>query len=60
MLLTREQIQALTGYKMPYAQIRALRKMKVPFLVRPDGKPVVCESALVEKRTRTEPNLDAL
>ncbi len=40
-LLTTEELRHLTGKKQGAAQIRALRAMGVPYLVRPDGKPVV-------------------
>ena len=49
MLLTREQIIELTGYKRPGKQVAALRLMGVKHFVRLDGHPVVDDSALSTK-----------
>ncbi|MCB1725746.1 MAG: DUF4224 domain-containing protein [Chromatiales bacterium] len=46
MLLTREQLEILTGYKQKSAQVRALRRMGVKHVIRPDGRPVVDDSVL--------------
>lgn len=46
MLLTPDQLELLTGYKRPSAQVRALRRMGVRYLLRPDGRPVVDDSAI--------------
>jgi hypothetical protein len=40
-LLTSADLQALTGYRRPSAQVRALRAMGIEHWVRPDGRPVV-------------------
>lgn len=44
MLLTQVEIHELTGYVRPTAQIRALKSMRIPHRVRPDGRPIVVES----------------
>ena len=44
MLLTQDEIHDLTGYIRPTAQIRALKAMRIPHRVRPDGRPIVVES----------------
>jgi hypothetical protein len=46
MLLTPDQLEILTGYRRPSAQVRALRRMGVRYLLRPDGRPVVDDSAI--------------
>jgi hypothetical protein len=40
-LLAPAEVEALTGYKRPAAQVRALRAMGIEHWVRPDGRPVV-------------------
>jgi hypothetical protein len=41
MLLSAADLEALTGYRRPSAQVRALRAMGIEHWVRPDGRPVV-------------------
>jgi hypothetical protein len=41
MFLTPADLESLTGYRRPSAQVRALRRMGVEHWVRPDGRPVV-------------------
>jgi hypothetical protein len=52
MLLTPDQLIALTGYRRPGKQVEALRRMGVRHFVRLDGRPVVDDSAL---STKAEP-----
>ncbi len=40
-LLTSADLEALTGFKRPSAQVRALRAMGIEHWIRPDGRPVV-------------------
>jgi hypothetical protein len=40
-LLTPADLEALTGFKRPSAQVRALRAMGIEHWIRPDGRPVV-------------------
>ena len=40
-LLDMVELEALTGYRRPSAQVRALRAMGIEHWVRPDGRPVV-------------------
>jgi hypothetical protein len=40
-LLNPADLEALTGFKRPSAQVRALRAMGIEHWVRPDGRPVV-------------------
>ena len=46
--LSPDDLVAVTGKKLPAAQIAVLQAMQVPHLVRPDGKPVVHELALLQ------------
>ena len=41
MFLTREQVQELTGYRRPSAQIKQLRSQGVHYFVAADGYPRV-------------------
>ena len=60
MLLTSTEIEALTGKRRPSAQVRALRRMGVRYLLRPDGRPVVDDSALHgEDISGQEPRFEA-
>ena len=47
-LLSRDELAALTGKATPAAQARVLDAMRVPYLRRPDGSPAV-SSAVVER-----------
>ena len=61
MLLTPDQLQTLTGYHRPSAQIRALKAMGIRHWVRPDGRPVVDDSALAAHADRSaRPNFEAI
>jgi hypothetical protein len=40
-LLSPSDLEALTGFKRPSAQVRALRAMGIEHWIRPDGRPVV-------------------
>ena len=65
MFLTADDIQQLTGYKLPGCQRRWLAENGYSFDVRADGKPIVSkahyESRHGEKEHRpSEPNLAAL
>jgi hypothetical protein len=54
MLLTPDQLEILTGYRRPSAQVRALRRMGVRYLLRPDGRPVVDDSAITGRDASCE------
>ena len=41
MFLTPAELAELTGYKLPGAQVRALRAMGIEHRIRPDGRPIV-------------------
>jgi hypothetical protein len=57
-MLVGEDIERLTGKKRPSAQRRALDKMGVAYLVRPDGRPVVLE--VPGKPARRQPDFSAV
>ena len=61
-ILTREEIQELTGYKRPFEQRRTLEQMGIRFFVRHDGRPAVASSALDGhgQDAPSAPNFDAL
>lgn len=46
MLLTQQEIQAITGKKSKNAQCRILRELGYKFLTRSDGSPVVLKTAM--------------
>jgi hypothetical protein len=46
LFLSVDELRQLTGRCRPYAQVKALIQMRVPFHLRPDGVPVVLRSAL--------------
>lgn len=52
MLLTASDLETLTGYRRPSAQVRALRRMGVEHWVRPDGRPVVRADWRALRQTR--------
>lgn len=65
MLLTHEELIAVTGKKRPSAQIRALQTMRIPHRVRPNGTPMVIEADLTLTGNQREgrappPDYDAL
>lgn len=62
MLLTRDQVKDLSGYRKPSCQIRWLKKQGLPFFVGADGYPRVLETSLTEapKSRRTEPDFTGL
>ena len=47
-LLTEFDLYRLTGKLQPRAQVAMLKKMGVPHKVRPDGMPIVTETAVEE------------
>jgi hypothetical protein len=51
--LSKAELQFITGYKYPKAQISALVLMEIPFKVRPDGTPLVFRSATHPETTPT-------
>jgi hypothetical protein len=64
-LLSPDEVVALTGYRRPSAQIRALRAMQIQFRVPPDGRPRVFRAQFdqplaVPDKPRTGPNWAAL
>jgi hypothetical protein len=64
LFLTPEQLQELTGYVQPAAQIRWLRKSGIQHYIRADGHPVVPLAALNPReppaKARVGPDLDAI
>lgn len=62
MFLSGEQLIEVTGKKQPAAQRRALRLMRIPHRVRPDGKPLVAEADLLHSKPHKAetPDWDAL
>ena len=62
--LAPEQLEELTGYVQPAAQIRWLRTNGVQHYVRADGRPVVPLSALDSReppaKARVGPDFDAI
>lgn len=61
MFLTPQQLEDLTGYVQPAAQVRWLQKNGVQHFVRGDGKPRVLPSALeMRELPSAGPNFEAL
>ena len=70
MFLTREEINQLTGYKIPSAQIRWLQQEEFKFKVAADGYPRVLksevefqmghESAILRKNKKNNPDIEGL
>ena len=69
MFLTRDEIQELTGYKIPSKQIKWLRDEGFIFKVACDGRPRVlhsevlakmCSTSVIRKEKQTEPNFEAI
>lgn len=63
MILSQEQLREITGKVRWSAQCRALAQMGIHHFVRPDGKPIVEESALrpdKSERTVEGPRLDGI
>jgi len=59
--LTPQQLIDLTGYRRKSKQVQALRQMGVRHFVRPDGRPVVDDSALQSpKSSAAQPNWQAI
>lgn len=47
-LLSASELEELTGYIRPSAQIRALAKMGIKFKIRPrDGSPIVMRECII-------------
>ncbi len=49
MLLTLQELEELTGYQKPSAQMRWLEAQRIPFLVGGDGRPKVLRAPLVAR-----------
>lgn len=62
MFLNDKQLQELTGYRQPAAQIRWLQRQGITHYVRADNHPVVPVSALSGERApaRPRPNFAAI
>lgn len=66
MLLSRQEVQELTGFARPKRQAAWLEENGIPFRVGGDGYPkVLCVAvegvlSVAPKRRRTEPNLAVL
>jgi len=67
LFLTPQELESLTGRKLPSAQHRALNKMGIEHRRRPDGRIVVLRSHLesvmggnVRATTAEEPDWDGL
>ena len=70
MFLTREEINQLTGYRIPSAQIRWLRSEEFKFKIAADGYPRVLksevefqmghESAIIIKNTKNNLDVEGL
>lgn len=61
MLLSIDDIVNLTGFQRPKKQIEALKSMGIRHWVRPNGRPVVDDSALKEHNdSSTQPNFEVL
>ena len=64
MILTAAELVDLTGKQRPSAQRRALDRMAINYLVRPDGRVIVTASALESSGGATlkpdQPNWTAL
>lgn len=46
LLCTTDDIAAITGRVRPAAQRRALDRVRIPYRVRPDGKPIVARATI--------------
>jgi uncharacterized protein DUF4224 len=65
LFLTGAELQELTGFTQPAAQLRWLRKWKIRHFVNAHGRPVVTRAAVeglpgARDRPTTQPNWDAL
>jgi hypothetical protein len=70
MFLTREEINQLTGYKIPSAQIRWLRSEEFKFKIAADGYPRVLKSEvefqmghgsdIINKNKKIKPDIEGL
>jgi hypothetical protein len=64
LIIEKEEIQSLTGYKRPSKQIEWLRQWGIPHFVAGDGHPRVLRSALEPQRREHQraegPRLDGL
>lgn len=62
MILTKDEIYRLTGYKRPSRQIEWLKKYGVRFMVAADGYPRVLRRELETSGNQAvrKPNLEAL
>ncbi len=55
MFLTREEISHLTGRKMKGAQIKALQKMYIPYLVNATGHAIITKAAIEGRSQKANP-----
>ncbi|TMR61831.1 DUF4224 domain-containing protein [Streptococcus pseudopneumoniae] len=62
LVLTRDELIELTGYKQPKRQVAWLRQQAIPLYVAANGRPKVLRSTLESTTVnrRTEPNFAAL
>ncbi len=62
LVLTRDELIELTGYKQPKRQVAWLRQQDIPLYVAANGRPKVLRSTLENATVnrRTEPNFAAL
>ncbi len=62
LILTRDELIELTGYKQPKRQVAWLRQQGISLYVAANGRPKVLRSTLenVTVNRRTEPNFAAL
>lgn len=59
--LSAQELMQLTGKKAASAQRRALDLMRVPFITRPDGKPVVSAGTFIGgSKKQATPNWGAV
>lgn len=67
LFLSRQELEALTGYKKPSAQARALAAMGIEHRIRPDGAVIVLRAHIeailggnVERTAPPEPDWSSL
>jgi len=58
LFLRREEVEELTGYRMPSRQIRWLREQGIPHWVAADGRPRVPRAAIEGAARRFEPEVE--
>lgn len=57
-LLTESDLEALTGYRRPSDQVRALQRMGIRHVIRPDGRPRVTWGMLEGRNSEPEYTLN--